>query len=111
MQASFIASGEVPQIVDGRSTFWVRLWTPPAATQRSWFVDEWEISDATDALSVIEWARERTSLDGTFEVFVEYTDHAVRGDSEYVPLKRHIRIYGAPADEGGVTEEVTFSAN
>jgi len=30
---------------------------------------------------------------------------------QYVPVKRHIRIYGAPADDSGVTEKVTFTAN
>jgi hypothetical protein len=111
MQARFITSGEVPHITDGITNYWVRLWTPPTDAQSSWFVDEWQISDASDVLSVIEWARGQTPPDGSFEVFVEYSDHGVRGNSEYVAVKRHIRVYGAPGDDGGVTEEVTFTAN
>ncbi|MDR6971704.1 hypothetical protein [Leifsonia shinshuensis] len=110
MQASFVTSGEVPQIVADGTDYWVRLWTPPSDPQGGWFIDEWQISDATDALSVIEWARGRTAPQGAFEVFVESRDHAVRSDAQYVPVKRHIRIYGAPADHGGATEQVTFTA-
>jgi hypothetical protein len=111
MQPTLITTGEVPQIRDGKLYYWVRFWTPPAVAQNSWFVDEWKISDAPDVLSVIEWAREHTLPNGTFEVFVEYTDHAIRGDLEYVSVKWHLRIYGKPGESGGVTEQVTFTAN
>lgn len=111
MQASLVTNGDVPQIAAGVPTYWVRIWTPPTDAQSAWFVDEWRISDAPDGLSVIDWAREQTHEDGSFEVFVESEDHALRSDSKYVPVTRHIRIYGAPADSGGVTEEVTFTGN
>ena len=109
MRASLVTSGEVPQIVADDPIYWVRSWTPPTDAQSAWFIDEWRVLDASDVLSVVDWAREQTPRDGSFEVFVEFTDHAVRSDSERVPVKQHIRIYGAPADDGGVTEEVRFS--
>ena len=62
-------------------------------------------------LAVVEWAREQVVAGGSFEVFVEHSEHAIRGGSEVVPVTRHIRVYGAPADGGGVTEEVTFTAS
>jgi hypothetical protein len=111
MRPKLITSGEVPHITGGVSNYWVRLWTPPIAARSPWFVDEWEVSDASDVLSVIEWAREQAPPNGSFEVFIEHTDHAFRGDSEYVSVKGHIRVYGAPAESGGVTEEVIFTAN
>lgn len=111
MEARFVTSGEVPQISGDATKYWVRFWAPPIAAQSAWFVDEWEVSGAPDVLAVIDWARGQTAADGSFEVFVEHTDHAVRGDSEYVAVRRHIRVFGTPADNRAVTEEVTFTAN
>ncbi|MEN2736792.1 hypothetical protein ABCS02_03275 [Microbacterium sp. X-17] len=111
MEAVFASNGDVPQISTDAVQYWVRLWTPPTAGRSPWFVDEWQVSGAPDVLAVVDWAHKRTSAGGSFEVFVEHVDHELQSGSEVVPVKRHIRVYGAPAESGGVTEYVTFTAN
>jgi len=110
MQAGLVTNGEVPWIVERETTYWVRVWTPPPADRYSWLVDEWRVSDAPDVLAVIDWAREKTPTGGTCEVLVESTDHAQGRDAVAVEVKRHLRVYGGPADDGGVTERIVFTA-
>lgn len=102
MEAKFVSNGDVPQISGDAIRYWVRLWAPPAVVRTAWFVDEWQVSEAPDVLAVIEWARGQVVARGSFEVFVEHLDHAIRSDHEIVPVTRHIRVYGAPAENDGV---------
>jgi hypothetical protein len=109
---TFITTGEVAQVVPGATTYWVRLWAPPADPGGAWFVDEWQVSDASDALEVIEWARQGAAAEGgSAEVFVESTDHRPGPDSACLSVKQHVRIFGEPADDGGVSASVVFHAD
>ncbi|PPI53919.1 hypothetical protein [Rathayibacter toxicus] len=89
------------------ATYRVRGWTNRGnASAPDWAVDEWDISGADSVEDVLAWGR-GLGLD-TFEIFVQWEDHAQTATGEMVARRRHTRIHGTPGEEGGVTKTVVF---
>ena len=84
------------------SIYRVRIWTRPADSAMSWFVDEWELSGDLDVSEVIAWAQER-SPEETFELFLVVQGNAGTGERE-----RLVRLQGHPWDTA-TEERVEFS--
>lgn len=72
----------------------------------SWAVDEWDVVNAESVEDVLAWARGR-GFD-TFEVFVQWDDHAQSATGGAVVQRRFSRVHGLPGDAGGVPETVVF---
>jgi hypothetical protein len=83
----------------------VRVWTPGGRPGAAWMVDEYDVHEADDVLSVLSWARSK-SHDGSFEVLVPCPERARARDGHWEDVKTFVRVFGQPADEGGTTEVV-----
>jgi hypothetical protein len=91
----------------GTTSYRVRGWNRPDDGARSaWATDEWDIFAAESVDEVLEWARD-LPVDAC-EVFVQWDDHAQSADGRNIVQRRFTRVYGTPADNGGVSETVIF---
>ena len=88
----------------------VRIWAPPPAENYSWFVDEWDVSEAEQVTDVIEWAAS-TANGNPFEVFYRWHDSHTSSDGAVVQRPRYTLIYGKqPTEETGTTETVVLES-
>ena len=108
MYSTPITPGDAVGVSDDCVVYRVRAWTPPPAPGFAWMVDEWDVYDAPNIISLLEWTTAHTS-NGQFEIFVHWTDHAETRDGTWSPRKRYTRVYGEPADDGGTSETVSFT--
>lgn len=84
----------------------VRLWEPPVEDGYSWFLDEWDVYNASDFVEVLDWARS-SSVSGTFEILVP-----AGGDLEATDMRdgtgSFLRLYGWPGDTGATEIVVLY---
>ena len=107
MEATWLKAAEPPTSPMDTASYRVRIWAPQTEPYTGWYLDDWDVTGATDVTEVIAWAEEEAARlpGGSCEVLVPAIDHGTRRDGTLAEQVHHLRVYGAPADTG-VTETV-----
>ena len=92
---------------DRPAEYRVRIWTRPAAEGYSWMVDEWDVRDAPNVVSAIDWA-ESEAAGRPIEVFVKWSEHTVPRHGGLQTVPRMTRVFGTPGDDNPTTEKIDF---
>lgn len=82
----------------------VLLWNAPSKPNHAWFLDEWDVFEARDALEVIEWAESQNAT--AYEVAVIWPNYEGHdGDGNQVMQLGFTLIAG---DRGDFLETATI---